>query len=270
MNGLLDKFFKERKIEYYSVLDYADCNVISERIMSRESFTPRSVIVYLLPYYAGETVNISRYAAARDYHTAIKEINDALGELLCSLYPRAHYRGYGDHSPIDERHAAAISGLGVRADSTLLINEKYGTYVFIADMITDIDPKLLGAVTPGAVGECLHCGRCLAACPTGILRGESSACLSAITQRKGELAESEKEMMRKVGTAWGCDVCQSVCPYNEDPTQTPICFFKSDRIEHLTPECIGGMSDEEFKERAFSWRGRAVISRNLDLLKEEN
>ena len=267
---MLRSFFEERKIEYYAVLDYADCNVIAERIMNRESFTPRSVIVYLLPYYAGETVNISRYAAARDYHWVIAKINAELGDLLSEKYPGAHYRGYGDHSPIDERHAAAISGLGIRADSTLLINEKYGTYVFIADMITDIDPSELGAVTPGEIRECLHCGKCLAACPTGILRGECPSCLSAVTQRRGRLEDGEIEMMRRAGTVWGCDVCQTVCPYNENPTHTPLDEFKRDRIEHLTRESLDAMSDEEFASRAFSWRGRAVITRNLDALSDEN
>ena len=268
MTELLHKFFKDRKIEYYSVLDYRDCRVISEEIMSRESFTPRSVITYLLPYYAGETVNLSRYAAALDYHYVIKELNNELGELLTSAFPGAHYRGYGDHSPIDERHAAAISGLGIRGDSTLLINEKYGTYVFIADMITDVAPELLGALAPVSAGECIHCGRCLAACPSGVLRKESTACLSAITQRKGELTEEEKNMMRKVGTVWGCDECQSCCPYNANAAQTPIDIFREQRIPNLTFEILDGMTKQELSIRAFAWRGRGVLERNLHVLKE--
>lgn len=268
MRELLRDFFEKHKIEYYSVLNYADCRVISEEIMSRESFTPRSVIVYLLPYYAGETVNLSRYAAAVDYHSVIKEVNAELGTLLSSVFPNARFRGYGDHSPIDERHAAAISGLGIRGDNRLLINERYGTYVFIADIITDIEPALLGATAPEQLLECIHCGRCLAACPSGVLRSESSDCLSAVTQRKGALTPYEEDMMRSVGTVWGCDECQACCPYNEAIAQTPIEAFLTDRIPRLDREVLDGMSKDELSRRAFGWRGRRVLERNLALFEE--
>lgn len=265
MREHIRRFFEERKIEYFSVLDYSDCRVISERIMAREDFTPRSVIVYLLPYYSGETVNLSRYAASLDYHVIIDEVNRALGELLSTYYPSAGYRGYGDHSPIDERHAAAVSGLGVRGDSTLLINEKYGTYVFIADMITDIPPSELGATAPEPLRECIHCGRCKSACPTGILRAESTACLSAITQRKGELTATEQEMMCRVGTVWGCDECQSCCPCNKNVPTTPIDFFRRDRIPYLDRNILDSLG-KDFDSRAFAWRGRRTIERNIDIL----
>ncbi len=259
-------FFREEKIEYFSVLAYSDCNELNRELIAREGFTPRSVILFLLPYYAGETVNLSRYAASLDYHIAIRNISDSLIERLKVEFPNNHFRGYGDHSPIDERHAAVIAGLGIKGDSTLLINEKYGTYVFIADIVTDVAPELLGAVTPLPITACSHCGACRRACPTGILRSECDKCLSAITQRKGELTSEEVEMMRKFNTVWGCDVCQLVCPYNCDPVPTPIEFFHLDRIEHLTSDTLSSLSEAEFKHRAFAWRGRKTIERNLEAL----
>ena len=218
-------YFASRKIEYYSVISYSDCREINKPIMDREDFTPRSVILFLVPYYSGETVNISRYAASLDYHLAIRELADGLITQISKLDPTVRARGYGDHSPIDEVHAALVSGLGIIGDSGLLINEKYGTYVFIGDVVTDIPPERLGAVLPREIGRCTHCTACSRACPTGILRGEGCDCLSAITQRKGELTDSEADMMRKYNTAWGCDICQSTCPYNRAPVLTPIEFF---------------------------------------------
>ena len=256
-------FFFEEKIEYYSILAYDDCNELRPDIIAREGFIPRSVIVFLLPYYAGETVNLSCYAASLDYHIAIKELTDALISRLSLEFPDNHFRGYGDHSPIDERHAAVIAGLGIKGDSTLVINEKYGTYVFIADIVTDVPPELLGAVPPQPVKTCSHCGACRRACPTGILRSECDKCLSAITQRKGDLDENEVEIMRKFDTVWGCDVCQTVCPYNRNPQMTPVEFFHKDRIECLTSATLSSLSDEEFKRRAFGWRGRKTVERNL-------
>ena len=264
----LSEFFREKGIEYFAVLDYSDCIETFPALASRANISHRSVIVYLLPYYAGECVNLSRYAASLDYHLCIKEVNDSLRSLLSDRFPDADTVGYGDHSPIDERHAALIGGLGILGDNGLLINEKYGSYVFIADIVTDILPSELGATAPMPIRRCHGCGACLRACPTGILRKEGIDCLSAITQKKGALSEYEISLMREYNTVWGCDECQSVCPYNREPQMTPIEFFHRDRIPHLTLDVLNGMSDEEFSRRAFAWRRRKTVERNLTELKQ--
>ena len=266
MNDIIKEYLREQGIEYFAVLDYSDCREINKRIIDREGFAPRSVIVYILPYYAGECVNLSRYASSLDYHLAISQINEGLADLLKEHFPSASVKGYGDHSPIDERSAALIGGLGIVGDNGLIINEKYGSYVFIADMITDIDPALLGAISPMDVKRCSGCGACKRACPTGILAGQGEDCLSAITQRKGTLTDGEMDLMRKYNTLWGCDLCQSVCPYNRDPRITPIAFFHRDRIPCLTSEILDDMSDEEFSLRAFAWRKRSTVERNIEIL----
>ena len=267
MKKELAEFFESENIEYFAVLDFAHTRLINSALMERESFTPRSAILFLLPYYAGECENLSRYAAARDYHLAIRGVTDRLIAKLSEIFPDSSAKGYGDHSPIDERDAALSAGLGILGDSGMLINEKYGTYAFIADVITDISPEELGVdgiAMPH--GRCISCGACKSACPTGILRGDATDCLSAITQRKGDLTDSEVDLMRKCNTVWGCDLCQSVCPYNKDPKITPISFFLEDRITRLTSERLSEMSKAEFQERAFAWRGRKTVERNLKLL----
>ena len=258
-------FFCNNGIEYSAAVSYSDCREISHDIMARSGFVPKSVIVYLIPYYVSKPKNLSAYAASLDYHLFIKEFSDRLIGFLKDLYPDNNFIGYGDHSPIDERHAALIGGLGIIGDSGLFINREYGTYVFIADIVCDLSPDELGAVNLPISG-CSHCGRCRAACPTGILRGEGYDCLSAITQKKGELSEEEIRLMREYDTVWGCDVCQSVCPHNTVPKITPIEFFHRDRIELLTSEILDSLSKTEFKSRAFGWRGRAVVIRNLKAL----
>ena len=263
---MLESYFISQKIEYFAVLSYEKCREINARIIDRQGFRPKSVIIYLLPYYAGETDNLSRYASSLDYHLAIAEINAGLEKTLRERFPEANIRGYGDHSPIDERHAALISGLGIAGESGLIINEKYGTYIFIGDMVTDIDPDLLGESELFPIKKCCGCGACKRACPTGILRGEGSDCLSAITQRKGELSDEEKRLMRDCNTLWGCDMCQTSCPHNRNPKITPIEFFHRDRIPRLTAEILDSMSDEEFNKRAFAWRKRKTVERNLEIL----
>lgn len=269
MREWFDLIFADMKIEYYAVLSYSDCRETGENIIKRANLTPRSVIIYLVPYYTGECENISRYAASLDYHLVIKEINEAIARALSEKFPEAKIIGYGDHSPIDERYAALISGLGIAGESGLLINEKYGTYVFIGDVITDIPPEKLGAISPREISRCDSCGLCKAVCPTGILRGEGCECLSAITQKKGELSEEEASLMREYNTAWGCDECQSACPHNSNPEKTPLEFFYRDRIENLTKERLDGMDKDTFSMRAFAWRGRKTVERNLAILENE-
>lgn len=266
MRKRLEKYFSSVNIEYFSILSYKDCREINKRIIDRESFLPKSVIVYLLPYYAGETENLSIYAAALDYHIAIKEINEGIERELKNVFPTAKIKGYGDHSPIDERHAALIGGLGLQGDNGLLINEKYGSFVFIADVVSDVPPELLDASDPIEYKHCEGCGLCRRACPTEILSGEGSDCLSAITQRKGELTEEEKELMIKYNTVWGCDICQRACPHNRSPINTPVEFFHRDRIPKLTKEVLDSLTDTEFELRAFAWRKKKTVERNLDIV----
>lgn len=266
MNNLLKTYFNSKNIEYYSVLAYSDCKEINKAIMEREEFTPKSVIVFLLPYYTGETENISRYAASLDYHLAIRDVTYGLIAAIKEKMPTARAKGYGDHSPINEVNAALISGLGVIGDNGLLINEKYGTYIFIGDVVTDIEPELLGAILPGEIKGCTHCGACKRACPTGVLTDYSRDCLSAITQKKGDLTEEEIELMRKNNTVWGCDLCQSACPCNKNPKITPVEFFHKERISLLDSDILSAMDKDSFNKRAFAWRGRKTVERNLKLL----
>ncbi len=269
MYSELKNYFSMMNIEYFSTLSYTDCREINKSIADRENFVPKSVIIYLLPYYTGETVNISRYAASYDYHLAIREINEGAIKLLQERFPEASFKGYGDHSPIDERQAALISGLGIAGDNGLIINEKYGSYIFIGDIVTDIEPEELGAVAPMSILRCEGCGICKASCPTGILRGEGTDCLSAITQKKGALTEEEQQLMLDNNTVWGCDLCQIYCPHNLSAVKTPVEFFYVNRIDSLNREVLDSMDKEEFNRRAFAWRKRATVERNISIFEEK-
>ena len=268
MKKLIDGFFAGEKIEYYAALPYDSVRVSRPYLTERAGLDPKTALVFLIPYFSREGVNISSYAVARDYHLYIKGLTEGLARTLGSAFPEYRFIGFGDHSPIDERHAALSAGLGILGDNGLLINEKYGSFVFIAELLTDAPPELLGAVTPSEIERCEHCGACLAACPTGCLSGRGE-CLSDITQKKGELTDSECELMRRVGTAWGCDVCQRVCPHNALPEITPIEFFKTDLIAALTSERVESMTEDEFRSRAYAWRGRNTVLRNLEVLKNK-
>lgn len=270
MRDSVKRFFESRKIEYFSLLEYSACREINGRLVSRAGITPRTVVLYLLPYFTEQGENISSYAVGIDYHRVINKINSELIELLRLKFPENKFLSFGDHSPIDERQASLISGLGISGESGLLINERYGSYVFIGEVVCDLELKreeLTPLITPK---KCIGCGKCALACPTGILRGEGTDCLSAITQKKGELSASELSLMAEYNTAWGCDICQRVCPYNRHPEKTPVFDFYGDVIPYLTRARLDTMENDEFDARAFAWRGRKTIERNLEFLENVN
>ena len=274
MNESISLLFGEEKIDSFALLPFSACRVTRPYLYEKEGLVPQSAILFLMPYYTLTPENFSAYAAPRDYHLYIKALGKRLLARLEALYPKHRFFIFADHSPIDERHAAVLGGLGVFGKNGLLLSEKYGSYQFIGEILSDAPPSLLGEVTLFPLRSCLDCGACRRACPTGILGGSGTECLSAITQKKGELSEEEKALMRRENTAWGCDACQSVCPYNLRAKEagtliTPIPFFKEKLIARFDSEMLAALDESAFAERAFSWRGRAVAQRNAKILEED-
>ena len=254
-----DKPFREYGIEYSAPVPISVCRVINERKagLLRSILEPETAIVFLVPYYAGdEKRNISKYAVSEDYHVFMRGLFEKLCPELSGIYGAKFY-GMADSSPVDEVSAAAYAGLGVRGDNGMIINEKYGPYVFIGAVYTDAAFE----TEPDKTAYCPHCGRCSAVCPMK----NGRECLSAVTQKKGELTDDEISYIKEYGSVWGCDICADVCPLSKNAEKTPIPFFYENRTPYLTKELLDEMSDDTFKRRAYSWRGKAVIERNLKL-----
>ena len=262
MKGI-DKIMQDEKIEYYKPLAFSDLKVTRSDLVYGLDFTPASTIIFLIPYYTGQCENFSAYAASQDYHIYLKQVGNRIVSYIQEVYG-AKAAAFCDHSPIDERHAAAAAGLGIIGKSGLLINEKYGTYVFLGEVLTDIPPAALGAKAAQKIERCNNCGACISACPTCALSG-GGECLSAITQKKGALTDGEADLLVKFNTVWGCDECQKACPYNKGVPKTPISFFYNGRINCLTKDLINGMCKQEFAKYAFAWRGKKTLLRNLEI-----
>lgn len=227
----------------------------------------KSVIVCLFPYFIkGVKGNISRYAMVPDYHKVCKKYLLKLAEDL----NLKDYEIYADISPYDERKLAQKAGLGIIGKNKLLINDKYGSYVFIGLIV--LNSLILESDEP-LNSECLNCGKCIKACPGKALLEHDfikDKCLSDITQRKGELTAEEKNLIIKTGMVWGCDACMQACPMNKKILETPIPDFKINIISSLYFKEFEGLSNKEFlfkyQDRAFSWRGKNVLIRNCGVL----
>ncbi len=282
----MKKFFKDNNIEFYSLIPLSKCKVVKKYLLDKNGFSDNaSVIMMLFPYRSKiKPVNLTVYASVNDYHGYVSELEIKLQNYIKSKYPSALFKVFADHSPIDEVHAACISGLGFIGDNGLLINEKYSSFVFLGECITNLTPEELGLeyARDCEIKTCLHCGKCKKACPCGCImpRDEmpigikQSECLSAVTQKKGELTSEEIELIIKNGSIWGCDICQNACPYTVSASLTPIEYFQRDIISCLDINTLSSLSSEEFKKRPFAWRGYDTVLRNVNLyekyMKEEN
>ncbi len=254
-------------ITLYGALPLSECLIYNEGLLQRKLPDGKSVLLFAVPYYNGAHPerNISLYAAPKDYHLFFSLLEKQMLPCFKQLFPDHAFALTADHSPIDERDAALKLGLGVKGDNHLLITKQYGSFVFLAEVLSTLPAEAYyenGQPPLWQAKECLHCGACRRACPS------VEYCLSAITQKKGELTEKEVDMMLQSGIVWGCDVCQTVCPMNRDVKITPIEFFKTDTVYLPTVAMVEGMTKEEFKERAFSFRGKNTILRNLKLYEE--
>ena len=220
----------------------------------------KTVIIAAVPYYCGEQAGtISLYARGRDYHLVLREL---FAEAVTAAGGgRLLLRSYADASPFQEVALASAAGLGEIGQNGLLLTRRYGSYVFLGEVCGDFD----GETSPlRAPRPCIGCGACRTACPV------ESGCLSEITQRKGELSEEEKALMRRYETAWGCDICQKACPANRAAEQTKlpafreelVCDFDYETLKHLS----NGTVERYYAGRAFLWRGGGIVKRNAEII----
>jgi len=232
----------------------------------------QSVLVAAYPYYVradAPSPALSRYAWGTDYHAVLTQAMMPVAEQFRAAGHHAEI--FADVSPIPERIAAALAGLGVLGKNGLLLLPDYGSYCFIGCIVTT-------AVLPAndaPIRSCEACGACIRACPTGALSADGydvNRCLSHISQKKGELSMAEAALLRENRCLWGCDVCQSACPHNEHSRETAIPAFREQLVKTLTADDLAHHTNRSFREaygdRAFAWRGPAVLRRNLAILSE--
>lgn len=239
----------------------------------------RAAVFAAIPYYVeGETSNLAMFARCRDYHAFAVALGESCAALLSARYPGCAAGGFADHSPYAEVRGAAMAGLGVIGDHGLLITRPYSSFVFVFSLVTSLTQSELEKegipLGSGEIRECRHCGACTAACPGGCRGADRTRCLSAITQKKGELTAEEIDLLRNGAFAWGCDVCQLVCPCTLEARkaghmETTIPFFLSPRITRLDERTLDAMSEEEYASFAFGWRKKEVMRRNLRLRGED-
>ena len=179
----------------------------------------KSVITLLYNYYPSQfqdedSYHISKYAYGEDYHHVIKDKLHEMVSGMKDVLGNFEARVFTDSAPIMERSWAQKSGLGWLGKHSLLINKNQGSFFFLAEIVLDVE---LEYDHPLKTDHCGTCTRCIDACPTGaIVPGntvDGSRCISYFTIELREEIPSDFKG-RFDDWAFGCDICQDVCPWN--------------------------------------------------------
>lgn len=238
---------------YSSSLDYLRRNLDKRFDASRLVEGARSVVVCAVGYKnrAGEgyppgcRTKIASYACCRDYHSVIKGMLRRMSASLKEIYPSLSGRIFVDSAPILEKRYAVEAGLGWIGRQSLLVTPRYGTFVLLGELVLcdgfDRYDEPLRSV------GCGECRRCVDACPNGAIMErhiDTSKCISCATV---ERFDGHADLH---GWIFGCDECQSCCPYNRiapmhsnaefDPVFDPLAMTAAD---------WSSMTDEEFDRR---------------------
>ncbi len=236
----------------------------------------KSVVSLLYNYYPEQTQNtdapkISKYAYGKDYHEVIKE---KLKEFLNTLKEKIgdiNGRAFVDSAPVLDKAWAKKSGLGWIGKNANLINKQNGSFFFIAELIIDLDLEYDGPIQD----YCGTCTKCIDACPTEALVEpfvvDGSKCISYLTIELKDAIPSEfKNKMDN--WAFGCDVCQDVCPWNRFSTphheaqfnnKTGLLNLSTDEWHEMTEETF----NKVFKHSAVKRTKYKGLKRNLEFIK---
>ncbi len=160
---------------------------------------------------------IARYAYGEDYHHVVKDKIYELMNFIQETIAKVNARVFIDSAPILEKAWAEKSGLGWIGKNTNLIHKKAGSYFFLGEIILDLT---LATDIP-VMDHCGTCTRCIDACPTEAITEsyilDASRCISYLTiELKGDIPDEFHPQLEN--WAFGCDICQEVCPWNRFST----------------------------------------------------
>lgn len=265
---------------YQSGMKYMEKNLDKRKDVREILPKAKSVISLALNYYTDENYSndpdkgkVSRYAWGTDYHLVIWEKLEILENSLRENDPSFESVSYVDTGPVMDKVWAKKAGLGWIGKHTNLINKEFGSWIFLASIITNYEFSYQEEVED----YCGSCTACIEACPTNAIVQEyvvdSNKCISNLTiENKGEIPSIFKGKFEN--WLYGCDICQDVCPWN-------IKFFQITNFPEFKPqndnkeissEEILSMDEVRFRERfARSPLKRAKLKglkRNAEFLKQ--
>jgi len=237
----------------------------------------KSIIVAGINYFSdikqgGDGIPvISRYAYGKDYHLVVKEKLHLLMEYIVSIEPAAKEQSYVDSGPVLEKAWAREAGIGWVGKHSILINMEIGSFLFLGEIILNIE---LQYDTPYSGDNCGSCTLCIEACPTNAINNDRTIdarrCISWLTaENKYMIPKEFRDKMKN--RIFGCDICQDACPWNKNakPNNNPE-FVPSPELISMTREEWLDLSIDKYLELFFqSSVGRTKYEkfmRNIDII----
>jgi epoxyqueuosine reductase len=216
----------------------------------------KSVITLMLNYYPSElqpengSPKISKYAYGEDYHEVIRGKLNVLLSKMRERMGNVQGRGFVDSAPVLERAWATRSGLGWIGKNGNLITKSGGSFFFICTLIVDLE---LEYDDPFAKDFCGTCTKCVDACPTEAISGNKvvngSKCISYFTIELKEMLIPEEMNGKFDNWAFGCDICQDVCPWNRfSKSHNEKSFQPIPGILNFTTNDWEGLTEESFSK----------------------
>jgi epoxyqueuosine reductase len=225
----------------------------------------KSIVVFALNYFQGTesgigfqpmsnrqdadattaaTGRIARYAWGDDYHDVITNKLDKIDNFLREF--GGEQKCYVDTGPVLERDYAAQAGIGWHGKSTMLIDQRLGTWFFLAEILTTLE---LPADEP-VPNRCGTCERCITACPTGAItaphRVDARRCISYLTiELKGVIPLDLRPLIGD--RIFGCDDCLDACPWNRFAQESREAAFSARRLTEMSLREYLELSDAEFR-----------------------
>ncbi|WP_066068044.1 tRNA epoxyqueuosine(34) reductase QueG [Neobacillus soli] len=271
---LKSRLIRQQELGYQSGFEEPDIEKrVTPSLLLEE---PRSIISIALAYPSKMKIRVeskkgerrgifSRASWGLDYHHILRDKLKRLEEFIIAMVPEARIKSMVDTGELSDRAVAERAGIGWSGKNCAIITPEFGSYVYLAEMITSIPFEPDTSIED----QCGTCTKCLDACPTGALvqGGQINAqrCISFLTQTKELIPD---EFRDKIGNrVYGCDSCQTACPVNKGKN-----FHFHDEMNPdpdvakplLKP--ILKLSNREFKVKfgnaAGSWRGKKPIQRN--------
>ncbi|MFN4227404.1 MAG: tRNA epoxyqueuosine(34) reductase QueG [Candidatus Ratteibacteria bacterium] len=260
-NEFIDFYLEYLKNKYNGQLYYLERNL--EKRFNPEKILPsvKTIITLGLNYYSKipEESIFPRYLTKIDYHIVIKKMLKNFIEILKKEIGDFEYRFFVDIGAVAEKYWAKKSGIGFIGKNSLIINKEFGSFIFLSEVFInkEIEPDR------ETESQCGECRRCIENCPTGAILTsgiiDARKCISYLTIEKKELLENEKELIKKGNRIFGCEICQEVCPFNQNLKET-------DKEELKTPEILKNLKIDDLKNVDFEIFKGTVIEKKLKYL----
>lgn len=241
---------------YHAAMRWMETNADKRADPVRVLEGARSVVSLGKNYYtpsqhSDSSAKISRYAWGDDYHLVIGEILKEMAAELSARFPGNKFLWYCDTGPAMDKAWARRAGIGWIGKHTNVINRRIGSWIFLAEIITDLD---LDYDLP-ETDHCGSCRACIDACPTNAIVEpyilDANKCISFLTIENREDTIPGEFVPNLDNWLFGCDICQDVCPWNRKfatSSDDPAFLPRGENL-NLKPQDIHLMTREEFAER---------------------